>query len=199
MSNRKPGMDDWMVPAVLVGLSLVLALVTGVAFAVSAEQSSEAPALIQEIEIYTACLADNGADVPRVEVRRGGAFAVVVPGSLVDGEVDESAWRQAADACAGVAPDLFGAILGGFPFDGITATAQANGEFDAPFDGLIEVEKSPLGWGRHPWKADHPRLDREMPPYDGLLPRCERLATAASEWDGPRIDRLRRHCERFDQ
>ena len=72
MSDRHEGMDDWAVPAVLVGLGVGLLLVIGIAFAVSTEDQADARTLIEDLDAYTACLIDHGADVPRVESGRDG-------------------------------------------------------------------------------------------------------------------------------
>ena len=192
MSDRHTGMDDWVVPSVLIGLSLGILLVVGLALAVSAEQRSAAPALIQELDAYTACLVDQGADVPRVEVGRDGGFGVVVPGSLVEGEFDEAAWIEAMDACAGMAPDVFGALLGRTLSDGFALIAD-------PFDELDEVDALPFGWDEHPPETEDPRLGRAIRPPGDRSARCEQLRDARRERSGPRIDRLRKHCERFDR
>lgn len=113
MSERRTIPADWAVPAILAGVGVVFFLVIGLVIALTADDRAEASGLAQELEVYTSCLADHGADVPLVETRRDGGFSVTVPGSLVDGEIDAAAWREAHDQCSDVAPDLFGGLLGG--------------------------------------------------------------------------------------
>jgi hypothetical protein len=115
MSERRTTQADWAVPAILAGVGVVFLLVIGLVIALTADDRAEASGLAHELEVYTSCLADHGANVPLVETRRDGGFSVTVPGSLVDGEIDTTAWREAHDQCSDVAPDLLGGLLGGFP------------------------------------------------------------------------------------
>ncbi|MCL1693282.1 MAG: hypothetical protein M3096_06340 [Actinomycetia bacterium] len=113
MSDRRTPPADWVVPAIIVGVGVGVLFVIGLVFALTADDRVEASGLVYELEVYTTCLSDHGANVPVVEARSDGGFSVAVPGSLVDGEVDTNAWREAHDLCSDVAPDLFGGLLGG--------------------------------------------------------------------------------------
>lgn len=113
MNEHRTPPADWVIPAIIVGVGVGLFLVVGIVFALTANDRVEDPGLAYELEVYTTCLADHGANVPVVEAHRDGGFSVTVPGSLVDGEVDTTAWREAHDQCSDVAPDLFGGLLGG--------------------------------------------------------------------------------------
>jgi hypothetical protein len=64
LTDREAGIEDRVVPAVLVGCTFGLLLVIGVAVAVSIEEQPKTSIVIQELEAYTACLADHGANVP---------------------------------------------------------------------------------------------------------------------------------------
>lgn len=191
MSGRQAGMNDRVVPAVLVGLSLGLLLVVGIALAVSAEDRAEAPRLITELDVFTACLVNHGADVPRVVVGRDGGFTVVVPGSVVQGDIDGSAWSEAAGECADVAPDVFGPLFGGFSLDWIEGFEGHDETLDVEtyrFDldeGAGRRERS----GQGPW----------MPPPDELRRRCDQLDETGIGVEGLRGDRLRRLCEDLDR
>jgi hypothetical protein len=112
MDDQRRGMHDWEIPAVLVALGLGLLFVAGLAFAVSYERRVDTPALLVDLDRYTECLIDHGADVPRVKVRRDGGFEVIVPGSLLAGDADPKSWAPAVEACAERAPDLFGGLVG---------------------------------------------------------------------------------------
>ena len=182
MNGRQEGMSDWTVPAVLVGLSLALLLVVGIVLAGSAEERVEAPALIEDLDIYTACLVDQGADVPRVVAGRDGGFSVIVPGSLVEGTVDETVLHEAVDACAAVAPDVVGSLFGGLSL----------GWFEEieVHDEIVELgtrrrERS----GPGPW----------MPRPDELRRRCDRLDEPETGVEGLRSDRLRHLCEDLER
>ncbi|RLE23018.1 MAG: hypothetical protein DRJ50_06810 [Actinobacteria bacterium] len=113
MSDRRTPPADWVVPAIIVGVGVGVLFVIGLVFALTADDRVEASGLVYELEVYTTCLSDHGANVPVVEARSDGGFSITVPGSLVDGEVDTNAWREAHDLCSDVAPDLFGGLLGG--------------------------------------------------------------------------------------
>ena len=113
MNDRRPVQADWAVPAILVGVGVAFLLVAGLVLALTADDQAEASGLVQELDAYTSCLTDHGANLPLVEVRRDGGFSVTVPGSLVDGEIDTALWREAHDRCGEAAPDLFGGLLGG--------------------------------------------------------------------------------------
>jgi len=123
MSERRTDSADWVVPAILVGVGLGLLLVLGLVLTLTDAGRSEPAGLAEELEVYTRCLADHGANVPLVEANRDGGFSVTVPGSLVDEGLDTPAWMQAYGECGDVAPDLFGGLfgvlgeglLGGFP------------------------------------------------------------------------------------
>jgi len=191
VSERQAGMDDWVVPVVLVGLSLGLLFVVGTAFAVSAEDRAEAPTLITDLDAYTACLVDHGADVPRVVVGRDGGFTVVMPGSVAEGDIDGSAWSEAADKCADVAPDVFGPLFGGFSLDWFEGLEGHDEAFDAETFrcGLDEGGGRRERSGQGPW----------MPPPDELRRRCDQLEEAGIGVEGLRGDRLRRLCEDLDR
>ena len=113
MNDRRTPPADWVVPAIIVGAGVGVLLMIGIVIALTADDQVEASGLVHELDVYTSCLADHGANVPVVEARRGGGFSVFVPGSLVDGDIDTTAWREALDQCSDVAPDLFGGLLGG--------------------------------------------------------------------------------------
>ncbi len=123
MSDRRSAPEDWVVPAILVGVGVGVFLAVGLVIALTADDRTEPEGLIHELEVYTSCLANHGANAPIVEASRDGGFSVTVPGSLVNGEIDTTAWREAHDQCSDLAPDIYdvllgglsGGLLGGFP------------------------------------------------------------------------------------
>lgn len=191
MEGREAAIEDWAVPAVLAGLGLGLLLVIGIALAVSVERHSEAPVLIQELDTYTACLVGHGADVPRVEAGRNGGFAVIVPGSLIDGELDVSSWHEAADACADVAPDLSGTALGALLFGWL--------EERGGMDTTIDLDLSRSGVGEDVGRPERSGPGPWMPAPDELRRRCDELDEGGIGMQGLRGDRLRRLCEDLDR
>lgn len=113
MNEQRTSQADWVVPAIMVGVGFSLILVIGLLVGATSTDRVEASGLVYDLDVYTTCLADHGANVPLVEARRDGGFSVIVPGALVDGEIDTVAWRAAQDQCSDVAPDLFRGLLGG--------------------------------------------------------------------------------------
>lgn len=137
MSGRRTAMADWAVPAILVGVGVGLFLVVGLVIALTAEDRTEPGGLVHELDAYTSCLADHGANVPIVEARRDGGFSVTVPGSLVDGEFDTAVWRAAHDQCGDVAPDVFGGLLGGLS-GGLLGGGFPGGLIDGFPEGILD-------------------------------------------------------------
>ena len=198
MDNHRTGAVDWAIPAVLVAVGVGLFLALGLALVVAAEDRSEAPQLIQDLDAYTKCLIDHGADVPRFNVGLDGGFTVSVPGSLVDGEFDESAWRSAAEQCGVVDPNLFSGMLGGVSGDWFEIVPEDVFEGTVSVEEFVEIDE----FGVDEF-CGHPRTRRpgvnapqgREAPLDDLERRCERLADGEgvdSKAFGPRIDRFRR-------
>lgn len=197
MDDHQTGLADWVVPTVLVALGLGLFFALGLALAVAAEDHSEASPLIRDLDVYTDCLIDHGADVPRVEVRPDGGFAISVPGALVEGDFDVSAWQEAADQCAPLAPDLFGGFLGESSGDWFEVFSEDVFDDIGSIDesvvvdefGVLELEGAP-----RPRRPESPAPDGWRVPPEELAQHCERLAGLEDGVSGPRINRLRRLC-----
>jgi len=199
------GAVDWAIPAVLVAVGVGLYFALGLALAVAAEGRAEAPQLIQDLDAYTKCLVDHGADVPRVNVGKDGGFTVSVPGSLVDGKFDESAWRRAAQQCGVVAPNVSAGMLGGFSGDWFEIIPEGFFESTVSVEQFVEIDEFDVDEFRGHLRTRRPGADapqgREAL-LDDLERRCERLADGKdfdSKAFGPRIDRLRRQCEHLDR
>jgi len=205
MDDRQVGVADWAVPAVLVALGVGLVFALGLLLAVAAEDRSQAPPLVQALDSYTECLVDHGANAPRVEVGRHGGFTISIPGSLVEGEFDESAWRHAADQCVGAAPEILGELGAGFSGDWFGVIPEHEWEAIGSIDDSVVVDEfDVLEFGAHPRtrrQGSPSQPGREMP-LDALERRCDRLADEKDLGNrafGPRLDRLRRQCERLDR
>ncbi|MFB3048633.1 MAG: hypothetical protein ACE1Z9_00645, partial [Acidimicrobiia bacterium] len=102
---------DWLVPTLLIVAAVVLGLVAWLIYNATDDDPSE-QGLVGQLEAYTTCLNDHGANVPLVESRSDGGFAVIVPGSLAEGQLDLARWAEARDSCRSVEPDLSGLVLG---------------------------------------------------------------------------------------
>jgi len=105
MTDVKPVEDrDWIVPGVLVGVIVILAVI---AVATLATQTSDAEddAIAGQLETWTSCLRGEGANVPLVETLRGGGFRITVDGSLVEEGIDEATLGPALEACEEKVPE----------------------------------------------------------------------------------------------
>ena len=202
MNAQRQDTQDWVIPALVVGLSFVLLFVVGLVVAVSRDQRADAAPLIVDLDGYTECLIDYGADVPRVVVGRDGGFSVIVSGSLAAGDLDPDSWQPAANECSDVAPDILGDLVGGLFggwLDNVPAGAWGSlGWLDAIPGGRGDVDLWRRFRGVAPGPAN-PSHGRHSPRRRDFRRRCERLETAGDAATGPWIERLRRHCERLDR
>lgn len=108
---------QWLIPVLLIAGAFVAALIVLGIWAANQDDGSEDATLVEQLESYTACLNDHGANVPLVETRSDGGFAIIVPGSLVDGDVDLERWRAARQACRDLEPNPLELLFGGSEFD----------------------------------------------------------------------------------
>lgn len=115
MTDHRADLADWVVPALLAGLAALLVLIVSLVVAFSAGGSQEPQTLIEELDVYTECLNDHGAPVPRIEPGSDGGFTITVPAALMDGEIDTTVLREAYGACREVAPDLLGRLMVDIP------------------------------------------------------------------------------------
>ena len=226
MSDDRKIPADWVAPAILAGVGVGLVIMIGLLVALTANDPVEASGLVQELDVYTACLSDHGANVPVVEARRDGGFSVTVPGSLVDGEMDTTAWREAHDQCSDVVPDLFGGLLGSVPgglFGGFSGGFMdgLDGDFHggvAPFDDFAmpsefeslafgdcgtpsELEALVFGSEFGPWSGPVRPPDGQignLPPA-AMREFCEELENGTISARGPRFDRLVERCRALDR
>ena len=105
MADAKPlEASDWIVPAVLVGAIVALALVVVIVLAVQASDEQD-DTIAGQLETWSLCLRTEGANVPLVETLRGGGFRITVDGSFVDDGIDETTLRPALDECQAQAPE----------------------------------------------------------------------------------------------
>lgn len=108
MSNDNAGIEpkneDWLLPAALVGVVVVLGLIIAIVAGVRAGADDD-ESVAGQLEQWSSCLRGQGANVPLVEALRDGGFRVTVDGSLVEDGIDTDALGPALDACKDDAPE----------------------------------------------------------------------------------------------
>ncbi|MEN8234829.1 MAG: hypothetical protein ABFR89_07885 [Actinomycetota bacterium] len=200
MSEKQRDRADWTVPAILVGVVAVLFLIGWAVSSLVGVGDEDAPPLVQNLDRYTRCLADHGANVPRVETRSDGGFAVVVPGSLLDEGADQDAWRVAHGECGEEARVLFEDALntvGEHLLEGLV-----NGSWTDALGGWgPDSFAQPFGAGVHPPGDLLPGLvDRLRPPDpDHLEHLCEALGDGSLDIDKQTLRELERRCGELDR
>ena len=191
---------DWLVPTLLIVAAVVVGLAAWLIYNATDDDASE-QGLVEQLEVYTRCLQDHGANVPLVEARSDGGFAVIVPGSLVSGAVDLTLWTEARDACHSVEPNLFGLVFGA---DDLNLDDLSLMLLPGLLDGGSLFEDEPRRPGSGFFDEDRPRGDRffddrggpfpAIPRDAGLGELCERL-DADLRPSGIDLDSLRELCE----
>lgn len=96
--------EDWVVPAVLVGVIAMLGLLIVIAM-VAQPYDDEGESTAGQLERWTSCLRSEGANVPLVETLHEGGIRITIDGSLAEEGIDEAALGPALDACEDEAPD----------------------------------------------------------------------------------------------
>lgn len=174
--------DDWVVPAILVAVVVVIAAVVGVVFGVRAASSGEAT-LAEQFETWSRCLRSEGVPVPLVEALRGDGFRITFDGSILDGEIDTDAVRDALAACRDDAPERIREVVDKVrQFGGLSLGSGLLGLGR----GLFEIGR---GWSSD---DDSSLLQPERRHLDEM---CEQLDEGG--FDAPKIPRrLREVCER---
>lgn len=136
MNDQRSDTADWVVPATLVAVGVALLGAFIIVLVLTDTGRAQPEGLVEELDVYTRCLTDHGANVPRIEARRDGGFSVTVPGSMIEEGLDTDAMREAYDQCADVAPDLFGG-LAGLLTDGVLG-GRSHGIPGGLFDDAIQ-------------------------------------------------------------
>lgn len=103
-SGEDSGRPDWLIPAILVGFIVLVALFVGVVLGARGAGSDDDAVAVQ-LERWSSCLRSEGANVPLVESLRDGGFRITVDGSLVEEGIDTEALGPALEACEEDAPD----------------------------------------------------------------------------------------------
>jgi hypothetical protein len=129
-SENESGSPDWLLPGVLIVVALLIGLAGWGIYEVTQGSAAEDPSLARRLERYTACLSDHGANVPLVEARSDGGFAVIVPGSLLEHDVDLERWAVARDECRGLQPNPLELLFGAGGLDVGLISSLLGGGFD---------------------------------------------------------------------
>lgn len=162
MADTKPSEDrDWIVPAVLVGAIVALALIVVIVLAVQASDEQD-DTIAGQLESWSSCLRSEGANVPLVEALRGGGFRITVDGSLVEDGIDETTLRPALDKCETHAPDGVQRLMASV--DGFSEFPLGAFEMLEDFDDFGELDNFGFqGDGRGP---RIPRIERQLEQLD---------------------------------
>ena len=205
---------DWLIPAILVGIAVLLLLAVAIGVVV-AREASEPETLPEQLEAYTECLRSNGATVPLVEARGDGGVAIVFEGSLFEEGFELSSIFDAAEACESDMPSDFGiptellggldlGILDGFDLGAIgdlSGSGLFGGEFfEKDLEGLFPKDAPPDGIPRGPRGPHAPDGLRFGQGFEGGLP-LEELCGAFEEGippDLPGFEDLREVCDLTD-
>ena len=176
--------EDWVVPAVLVGVIAMLGLLIVIAM-VAQPYDDEAESSAGQLASWSSCLRSEGANVPLVESLHGGGIRITIDGSLAEDGVDEAALGPALDACEDEAPDgvqRMMALVDGASEDpnGVFGWLEEFGEFD-DFTTLSEVGR-PRG----------PRIEKRIERLD-LAEICRMIEDGDID-HAALLRRLRRSC-----
>jgi|GEM_PF-4982379 len=98
VGNETPEQQDWVIPAVLVGVIVAIGLIVVLVLAVRTA-TSEDGSFAGQLEKWSVCLRSEGANVPLVEPLRNGGFRITVDGSLVEAGLDSEVLSLALDKC----------------------------------------------------------------------------------------------------
>jgi len=109
----EPRRPDWVIPAIVLAIAASILLVVVLSIAIASSDAQPAtPA--QQLEAWTRCLRDEGADIPLVEALDDGGIRVTFGGALLSGDVDPGEWISAFAACGDDAPDGLDHLLDRF-------------------------------------------------------------------------------------
>lgn len=149
--NESGGAPDWLLPVVLIVVALLVGLAGWGIYEVTRGSEAEDPSLAGQLELYTSCLNDHGANVPLVETRSDGGFVVIVPGSLLEHDVDLEQWAAARDECRPLEPNPLELLFGAGGLDiGSLSSLLIPGLLDGGFDEdgprqRFRDRRSPIG------------------------------------------------------
>jgi hypothetical protein len=186
-------MPDWVIPAIVVAVAVFLLVAVGVGYALT-RSSAEPETLAEEFEAYTACLRDNGADVPLVEVRGDEGFAIIFDDEFLDGGFDLALLGPAIDACDDVVPEELAFLTG-------LAEGFDVGFLDGLFgDGMFGEEPfrhGPGGFGHEGRPGGDFDLDEMLDLERGFTPEalCAALEMGDLPPEFPGLERLAELCD----
>lgn len=155
---------DWMIPAVLAGFGVVLAIVVIAVFAVGST-ASEDERFAGQMEVWTTCLRSQGVPVPLVETIGEEGFRVTVDDFVLDASYDHESFSIAFDQCLDDAPEGVQSIAA--VIDGLSNLPFGTGDLEWLGPLLFEIDGSGFFGGSG---VDAPPFGD--PPLDEL---CEQL------------------------
>jgi len=186
---------DWVLPLFGVLVALLVFVVIGLLVAAARSDTAE-DSFAGQVEVYTNCLRDNGANVPQVEALGDGGFRITVEGPVLQQRGDLESLREAHDVCEALTPDLelLLAQLGPELLLGLSEFDGFEERFTPPDDEFFHG-RSPHH--RFPGDRFHGDRFRGFGPggFDlDLEEACELLESGELPDSGPRIERLREVC-----
>ena len=108
--------QDWIPPALLILAAVLLGLAAWAIYAATGGDGED-ETLAGQLEQYTGCLRDHGADVPVIEASRDGGLVIIVPGSLLEGDIDLETWLEAREQCRHLEPNPLDLLFSSDGFD----------------------------------------------------------------------------------
>ena len=138
-ARPKQEQPDWVIPAVLTGFGIVLAVVL-IALFVVLSTASEDERLADQVEGWTTCLRSEGAPVPLVEAIGDQGFRVTVDDLVLDGSRDHESLSVAFERCLDDAPEGVQSIAA--VIDGLSSLPFGAGDLEWLGPLLFEIDGS---------------------------------------------------------
>lgn len=166
--------QDWVIPAVLVAIAVVVGVVVTL-FAVRAS-SGDDESVASQLETWSRCLRSEGAPLPLVESLSGGGFRITVDGTILEGDLDLSTVSDAMEACRDDVPermrafvDFFG-LFDSLPFGGADF-GDMNDLMGPRHEGLDDGVSPPPQLGQDFFNELCDRLDEHLGTSQRVPPR----------------------------
>ncbi len=173
MAGNSDRSQDWIPPALLILAAVLLGFVVwGIYTATGGD--GEDPSVAGQLEQYTGCLRDHGANVPVIETRPDGGLAIIVPGSIFEGDIDFERWQDARIECLHLEPNPLELLfsVGGLDLD----DASILGPF---LDRGFGRERRGPGIEEACRRLEHGEIGDQDVAHE-LIEICERLAAESA-------------------
>jgi hypothetical protein len=96
--------QDWVVPAILVSMVVIIAIVAAIVAGVGTSSSDDS-SMAGQLESWTRCLRGEGAQVPLIESQPEGGIRITIDGDAIEGDIDPEILGRALVTCEDDAPD----------------------------------------------------------------------------------------------